>query len=331
MRVCLVSSVNLSSWYSHDCEPAILSLPLGLLSLAAVLEESGHEVSLVDLNYALSEGELALDEDFYAASVAQIVGQSPQVVGFSTMCNSFHIALRMAEAIKAQMPRVLVLLGGPQVSVADVETLCAFPFVDLVLRGEAEQTLPRLMSALAEGQMPTQLPGLTYRTNGRVVRNPDVPLVRDLDGLPVPAYHLFPYSMHGAAAVDVGRGCPFACSFCSTSTFWRRQARNKSTERIIKEMWMLKRQYEVTRFTFMHDLFTLNKRRLRDFCDRLQEEKMDISWSCSARVDCVDAQLLRRMADSGCAAVFYGVETGSPRHAARDQQESGARSRMVDR
>jgi radical SAM superfamily enzyme YgiQ (UPF0313 family) len=313
MRVCLVSSVNLGSWYSRGDEAATLSLPLGLLSLAAVLESVGHQVELVDFNYALSKRELFLDDNFYSNAADRIDALSPDLIGFSTMCNSYHIALRMAEAIKSRLPRIPVLFGGPQSSVVDTETLVAFPFVDMILRGEAEQTLPKLITEISSGASPYDVPSLTYRRDGRVARNCDAPLIPDLDSLPVPAYHLFPYGLGGTPAIDVGRGCPFACTFCSTSGFWQRRFRTKSIDRIMQEMWMLKEKYGATNFTLMHDLFTVNRKRVHGFCDRLQSEKMDVTWSCSARVDCVDRELLRHMADSGCRGVFYGVESGSAR------------------
>lgn len=324
MRVCLVSSVNLGGWYDREREPTILSLPLGLLSLAAVLEQSGHEVAILDFNYALAKGELSLDGDFYANAAKRIEAARPQVVGFSTMCNSYHIALRMAEAVRAGLPLVPIVFGGPQASVVDRETLEVFSFVDMVLRGESEQTLPLLLAGLERGIIPQELPGLTYRDRDRVVRNSDTPLLIDLDSLPVPAYHLFPYGVAGAPAIDVGRGCPFACTFCSTSGFWGRRFRLKSIDRIVQEMWMLKKEYGATCFSLMHDLFTVNRKRLHEFCARLQLEKMDVTWTCSARVDCVDAELLRHMADSGCRAVFYGVESGS----ARMQREIGKNLRL---
>ncbi len=313
MRTCLVSSVNLGSWYSRGDEPATLSLPLGLLSLAAVLENIGQQVDLVDFNYSLCNHELSLDDKFYSTAAARIAAVSPDLIGFSTMCNSYHITLRMAEAIKSILPGIPVLFGGPQSSVVDTETLAAFPFVDVILRGEAEQTLPQLIAEISSGTGTYDVPGLTYRSEGRIVRNCDAPLIPDLDSLPIPAYHLFPHGLGGAPAIDVGRGCPFACTFCSTSGFWKRRFRTKSIDRIVQEMRMLKEKYGATNFTLMHDLFTVNRKRVHVFCDRLQSEKMDVTWSCSARVDCVDRELLQHMADSGCRGVFYGVETGSAR------------------
>lgn len=312
MRICLVGSLNLNGYYSRDREPALLSLPLGLLSLAAVLESAPHHVSIVDFNYALCDGDISLDDDFYSRALARIEALCPEVVGFSTMCNSYHITLRLAQHLKARMPHILVILGGPQASVVDTQTLEAFPFIDFIVRGEAESSLPKLLDCLSQQTSPARVPGLTYRTEGRILRNPDAPLQSDLDLLPSPAYHLFPYQIGAAPSIDAGRGCPFACSFCSTSTFWRRRFRLKSIDRLIGEMSMLKREYQASSFTFMHDLFTVNRRRLHAFCDRLESEKMDVSWTCSARVDCVDRALLKRMAETGCWAVFYGVETGSP-------------------
>ncbi|HUW94598.1 MAG TPA: radical SAM protein [Anaerolineae bacterium] len=313
MRICLVSNLNLTTWYNSDREPTMLHLPLGLLSLAAVLEEAGHHVSVLDFNYAVSQGAVSLDDGFYNAVADRVQEQSPQLVGFSTMCNSYHIALRMAETAKARLPQVPILFGGPQASAVDTETLEAFPFVDMVLRGEAEQTLPLLLASLELNQPPSQVPGLTYRIDGHTVRNPDPPLLKDLDSLPMPAYHLFPYDIRSDLDLDVGRGCPFACSFCSTSLFWRRRYRLKSVERTIEEIQVLRQQYDAESFSFNHDLFTANRERVQEFCERLQAEEMDITWSCAARIDTVDPELLLLMAAAGCRNIFYGVETGSPR------------------
>lgn len=313
MRVCFVSNLNLTTWYNSDREPTMLHLPLGLLSLAAVLEEAGHDVSVLDFNYAVSRGAVALDDGFYNAVASAVQEESPQLVGFSTMCNSYHIALRMAEAVKARLPQVPIVFGGPQASVVDTETLEAFPFVDMVLRGEAEQTLPLLLARLGLKRQLSQVPGLTYRVDGHAARNPNPPLLKDLNSLPIPAYHLFPYEIRTDLDLDVGRGCPFSCSFCSTSRFWRRQYRLKSVQRIIEEIQTLRQRYKAESFSFSHDLFTANRQRVEEFCERLQAEEIDITWSCAARIDTVDPQLLLLMAAAGCRNIFYGIETGSPR------------------
>lgn len=301
-----------------------VSIPLGLLSLAAVLEQEGVEVALIDWNHEARAGRLPLDESLYETAAARIDDESPDIVGFTTMCNSFHITLRMAEAWKRRRGDIPVILGGPQASVVDVAALEAFPFLDYILRGEAEVTLPRFLREWSAGTREYVTPGLTYRWGGRIARNPEADLLPDLDTLRMAAYHLLPYSPAESGAIDAGRGCPFECTFCSTSRYWRRRFRLKSIDRILTEMRALRDQYGATHFSFQHDLFTLNGKRILEFCQRLCAERWNVEWACSARVDCVTPELLGRMAEAGCKAVFFGVETGS----CRMQQEIRKRLKL---
>lgn len=113
--------------------------------------------------------------------------------------------------------------------------------------------------------------------------------------------------------IEGGRGCPYGCTYCSTKTFWKRKFRIKSVDRLINEVKELESMHNVKEFSFIHDLFTVNKKTLLEFCDRLKEEKLDIEWRCSARIDTVDDELLVRMYDSGCTRIYFGIETGSQR------------------
>jgi radical SAM superfamily enzyme YgiQ (UPF0313 family) len=313
MRVSLVSSVNLSSWYEQEREPADSSPPLGLLALAASLEQHGHTPLLYDVNHELAERHIAADASFYPAVASRILDQSPDLVGFSSLCSSYHIALRLAEAVKRASPSTPVVFGGPQASVVDELTLANFPWVDFILRGEADHTIPAFLDELNARAARFSTPGLTWRDSGGIRRNPSAPLIGDLDTLPLPAYHLLPEAASRAAVIDAGRGCPFGCTFCSTSLYWARRHRLKSIDRLLQEASELNRLYGASCFNFLHDLFTLDRNRLRRFCHRLIGEKRSWRWSCSARVDCLDAELLQLMAESGCEGIFFGVETGSPR------------------
>ena len=313
MRVSLVSSVNLSSWYDQEREDADPSPPLGLLALAASLEQTGHTPLIYDVNHELSEGCVEVGDSFYAGVASRILAASPDLVGFSTLCSSYHIALRLAEAIKNVSPKTPIVFGGPQASVVDELTLASFPSVDFILRGEADHTLPAFLNELASDGKPFSTPGLTWRDGSYLCRNPAAPLIPDLNALPMPAYHLQPGGLGKAAVIDAGRGCPFGCTFCSTSLYWERRYRLKSIDRILWEASELNRLHGASSFSFLHDLFTLNRARIREFCRRLIDERRSWQWSCSARVDCIDPELLQLMAESGCHGIFYGIETGSPR------------------
>lgn len=323
MRTCLINSINLGDWYQVGREEAIKYMPIGLASLAAVMENTGLDTNIIDFNYDIHDGALIVDGDFFAETARRILEKSPDIVGFSTMCNSFHLTLAIAKEVKRKSPQTPIILGGPQASIVAEKTLAVFPFVDMVLRGEAEYTLPPLVEAIRKGGDFADIPGLTYRNNGDILRNTDPPIIENLDELPIPAYHLFPFEISAVATIDAGRGCPFRCNFCSTSKYWRRRPRLKSVERIIEEMTILHTKYDVKHFSLLHDMLTVNKDWINALCEQIKTVGDDVKWSCSARPDCVDPDMLKTMADSGCDGIFYGIETGSPRM----QRKSG---KMLD-
>src|SRR5262249_51468894 len=179
--------------------------------------------------------------DFCSFAANYFAARDFDLFGFSTVCSSYPLTLRIAEAVKQVHPESVIVLGGPQASVVDVATMTAFPSIDLILRGEAEQTLPELVDALAQQRPLTTIPGLTFRQDQQIVRNPDAPLVMDLDALPFPAFHLFPdvrFCRH--FPLELGRGCPFSCTFCSTNDFFRRRFRLKSPAQMIADMRRIK-------------------------------------------------------------------------------------------
>ncbi len=323
MRTCLVNSINLGDWYQVGRENAIKYMPMGLASLAATMEDNGLTASIIDFNYDIHDGNLLIDDRFFVNAANLILEDSPGIVGFTTMCNSFHLTLAIAKEIKLRSPQTPIILGGPQASIVDEKTLAVFPFVDMILRGEAENTLPYLIETIIESGSLADIPGLTYRSNGCIERNPNPPIIENLDELPIPAYHLFPFEISAVATIDAGRGCPFSCNFCSTSKFWRRRSRLKSVNRIIEEAALLYKEYRVKHFSLLHDMLTVNRDWIYDLCSKIKTIGEDVSWSCSARPDCVNTEMLKTMADSGCDGIFYGVETGSPRM----QKKSG---KMLD-
>lgn len=324
MSVCLIAAPTAAEFGDDDelnsnlVRQITLEPQLGILSLAAVLEAGGHSVQIVDLNrtyfqFADSGGMSELDE-FAEAAARAIAGRGADVYGFSSICSSYPLTIRIAKALKFIRPDCTIVFGGPQASVVDLQTLAAFPFIDLILRGEAEESLPFLLDELAGGRRMDHVPGLTYRMEGQPRRNPNADVIRDLDSLPSAAYHLTG-ELQGAsrAALEMGRGCPFACTFCSTNDFFRRNFRLRSPDRILRDMRALAETYDLRDFDLIHDMFTVDRRRVLTFCDAMIASAEGFTWACSARTDCVDEPLLELMARAGCIGIFFGVETGSAR------------------
>jgi radical SAM superfamily enzyme YgiQ (UPF0313 family) len=322
MDVCLITAPTAAEFqnpeeFSSFSVQAVSSEPqLGILSLAAVLERRGDRCSIVNLNQRFFDHVTRSDAagSFAAAASGVIAGTEADVYGFGSICSSYPLTIRIAEIVKAACPRSTILFGGPQASAVDVHSLAAFPFIDLVLRGEAELTLPLLLDELPGARRLETVPGLTYREDGRIRRNSNAPVISDLDSLPSPAYHLSG-DLLGAttAALEMGRGCPFACTFCSTNDFFRRKFRLRSPERILRDMRAIASTYGIREFGLVHDMFTVDRRRVEAFCYAMLASGEGFQWSCSARTDSVDEELLDLMRRSGCRGIFFGVEAGSER------------------
>jgi radical SAM superfamily enzyme YgiQ (UPF0313 family) len=327
MRVCLISAPTANQFDSRmvgetDAARIMGELaPVGILSLAAVLEAKSLQPEVVDLNRVYydwlqksNQSQSNPESDFCGFAGAYLADRDFDFFGFSTVCSSYPLTLRIAAEVKRAHRDSVVVLGGPQASVVDVSTMRAFPWIDVVVRGEAEHTLPVLVDALASHSSLAGVPGITFRQGKEAVRNPEAPLVADLDALPFPAFHLFPdvrFCRH--FPLELGRGCPFSCTFCSTNDFFRRRFRLKSPEHMIAEMRKVRQDYGISSFELVHDMFTVDRKRVVEFCEALLESKEEFTWGCSARTDCVDEELIALMARAGCRGIFFGIETGSRR------------------
>lgn len=289
------------------------NMPLGLLSLSSCLRKNGLTSRIYKPRIRL------LDIEDYKAAAQDVAGLKPAFIGFSTWCNSYPASLLLAEQIKKIDKTLPVIFGGPQASILAYETLENFSYIDYILTGEAEYALICLVHALrndAGYNEKLTISGLFFRTDtGQIVHPKSVPIVPDLDEIPVPAYDLIGPSK--VLELDVGRGCPFKCTYCSTASFFSGKYRMKSVERIIREMDFASEETGATYFSFTHDIFTLDRKYIDNFCFSLinhcENTGKKYEWSCSARADSISEEMLVSMKNAGCLSVFLGMESGSPK------------------
>lgn len=285
------------------------SVPSGLLSLHAALKDT-RDVDCQLLNfppYYPSRKELA-------GTAKAILAHSPDIVGLSTWCHSYPAQIRLAKELKKMNGDLTVIMGGPQATATAGGTLKAFPFIDYIFRGEAESNLPLFIEMLRQGgskeDMRTIL-GLAFLDGKDAVITKDIGLLEDLDSLPFASYELgLEYNI---LKFDVGRGCPFNCVYCSTKDFFGRRYRMKSPERVVDELRYIRKRFGTRIFHMTHDCFTAKRDYVERFCDELMSKGLKIKWSCTTRIDCVDKELIDQMANAGCYATMYGIETGSQR------------------
>lgn len=289
---------------------------LGTLLLATILKDNGISCKVLPMGQI---GSVDHFDQLVENAIAKVGEIRPKIVSMYTRCDTFHISLKLAEEIKAHYSDICIVFGGPQSDTTSADLIAQVPYVDYACCGEGENTIYPFFHSLLQGQPDLSIPGLVYRQDGAVVKNPRPELIQNLDTLPMINYQDLYFADYpedissNFFQIDVGRGCPFGCAYCSTQAFWGRKYRLKSPARIFEEAKAAHRDFGVTRFIFSHDMFTFNRKMVIETCNLLRTLDFPIQWECSARLDCLDKELIDIMVDAGMIYVFVGIETGSKR------------------
>lgn len=133
--------------------------------------------------------------------------------------------------------------------------------------------------------------------------------IKDLDSLPFPDFDILmdKYSPNGYAHLVSSRGCSYKCRFCASNIIWKRRVTFKSIDRIIAEMKYVHDRFYSNYFTFWDETFTINKKRVLEFC---RKYNISAKWRCDTRADSIDLELLRMMKNAGCGQISMGIESG---------------------
>lgn len=277
--------------------------PLGLAYLAAALRKDGHDVSILDA--------FALQLDWQAFE-QQVAEAKAELIGVTGMTPVVDNSLR---ALKIARPHCMFLVfGGAHVSAFKQKVFEQVPNLDFAMYGECEKAFPEAVKALENGRDPSDIPGVITRDK---VNDPQ-PLVENLDTLPFPARDLLPNERYRYALSRRGRvttmftsrGCPYGCAFCDKSTFTSKW-RARSAENILAEVEEIVGKYGVRSIIIYDDLFTVDKKRVKEFCEGLIKRNLKIDWKCEGRVNIVDEGMLSLMKRAGCSMIAYGVETAN--------------------
>ena len=281
--------------------------PLGLGYLAAVLEKNDYQVDVIDCQ-ALGIS--------YAEFKTELAKRKPDVVGMTSTTLTYKSALKIAEIAKQVHPNCLTLIGGCHVTFWDENALKECPSLDVVVRKEGENTILELVQCLEASKSFNEILGITCRDGESFIRTPDRPYIEDLDSLPFPAHHLWPLDRlkkYGDVMFPLmtSRGCVFWCEFCSAVRMFGRRYRMRSAKNVVDEMEHLHKTFGSSTFTFYDDAFTVDQARVEEICKELHDRNLKLTWDCGTRVDMVNKELLQKMKDAGCIAVWFGVEAGS--------------------
>jgi len=281
-----------------------LYYPIWLSYAAGLLESNGHTVRLVDCPaWNWNVGDVLKDMKVF----------NPEMVVVDTSFTSLNNDLNVASQIKKTFEVPVVMVGPPTSQFPEKMLEVA----DFVARYEYDYTLLEL----AEGKEAKYILGLSYKENGKIVQNPDRPWIKNLDGLPfvskvykehLNVYDYFlNYSLYPMIQIFTGRGCPYQCTFCAwPQTFMGRGYRVRSVENILDEIeWIEENMPNVREVFFEDDTFTVNHKRVVEFCKEYRERGLNLSWSCNARVDTLDLETMYEMRKANCRFLIVGFES----------------------
>ncbi|MDW7761986.1 MAG: radical SAM protein [Acidobacteriota bacterium] len=279
--------------------------PLGVLYVAQFLELNGISVVV---------------EDFYRygkkpSDILPIIDRNKaRILGVSTNTGGYPYALSLCRFAKKQHPEIITIMGGIHPSVRPHETL-SDDAIDFVVIGEGEETSVELVSALLDKSINKDkimnIKGIGFKNSGAIIVN-QARSPMDIDSIPFPGRHFIQlpdYLQMGALMAS--RGCPHKCYYCSSVAMSSHKYRYRSPQRILEEMNLLNSLYKIVDFEFLDDDLTGDSEKMHELCSRLATSKF--RWGCqSALKDLVAApDLISKMIDSGCASIFFGVETGN--------------------
>ena len=305
MKVCLINGPR------YNCKASSKStVPLPLAYLAAYVRQRGHSVRCIDGILVGSPRRIA----------RLAAAGEPDVVGVATNTNDRFAGITTIAAIRQALPRAFIVGGGHHFAQAPEDALRRIDALDAVVVGQGEETLAELLECLPDTDALGRIQGLVWRDrDGQIVFNEPRPLMKDINGLPMPAWELFDLSAYDMRMINADedrmlgvmtmRGCPHRCVFCGSSI--TRRVQFLAPELAVDQLEHLRKNYGMTAFRLYDDTPLVRKSHAMAFCEEILRRDLKLEWWGNSRAQHLDPDVLALMRRSGCKVISLGVESGS--------------------
>lgn len=280
--------------------------PLSLISVGTVLKRNGINVKLID----------AAAEGLSASQISEKIKDCEFAIMLTSTMTLNEDSEILAE-LKKNSPELKTVVFGGHVT-AEPKSSLEKKGIDIVVRREAEYIIRDLVSAVKNGEDWRNVKGISFIKDGEYIENENYPLIENLDELPIPDRTFLPVGIDyynpvikrmPYTTMFASRGCPGQCTFCSSPIFYGRAIRAMSAKRVLEEIReIVKLGYK--EIFFRDEIFTVFKDRVKEICETIIKEKINISWICSSRINTIDKEMMIMMKQAGCHMIRLGVESG---------------------
>jgi len=321
--------VSTETALNNEATPSI-----GLAYLAGYLEKHGIEAELVD-GIALGLNRVwpnkkhpgYICQGLTFEEIADRIPTDVDVIAISNMFSGeWPIQRDLVKFLKNRFPQAFFVAGGEHITALSEYVLSDCPEIDCCVLGEGERTFLNVLEAYAQGDPLTEIGGIAYNdSNGQYVLSDAQPRIRELDSIPWPKWpegHLEKFWDAGKSfgvqvgrdmPINVSRGCPYQCTFCSNPTMWTTRYILRDVENVIDEIKSYIERYDIDSLQF-YDLTAIAKKKWAlEFSRRLKEENIQLKWSLPSgtRSEVLDEEVLSSIQSVGCSYLVYAPESGS--------------------
>lgn len=297
---------------------------LGLHYIGANLHKYGHNVKIynADANPTIKEKDYGfffaedikkslLNSPIWTEISETIKKYNPDLVGITMSNATKMMTYKIAEIVKQINQTIPVIVGGPYSTLRPSKVI-SDKNIDCAVRGEGEETFLKIV----QGMSMEFIDGLVWKKGDTTKVNTSSKFIKNLDSLPFPKFdlELIPTdSKKNFTVMQTARGCSFNCSFCSSPRVWGREIRFRSIDNVVREIICRHVYHDVSYFYFSDDTFNIVPNRVRRLCKKIISKKLDITFSCEARLNLVDRTTLKLMKEAGCVRIKVGLESGNDR------------------